>query len=394
MTAIGGTRLRAPRGGQQMKELSKPLRALPVFALALLASGCGDGQKAAQAPAAPPPAVTVVRVAGEEVKPTVSFSGRVVAQEKVDLRARVEGFLEKREFREGGDVKEGELLFVIEKGLYLAAVEQAKGALAKAQASEKLGQLEVDRQTELFQKNVSAKATLDTAVARLGEAHGEVLSQMAALDRAMLNLSYTDIKAPIPGRIGRAAITVGNFVSPSSGTLATIVRQDPMYVTFPVTQREMLEVRKQTGAPANPTDYVIYIQLADGSRYDKPGKLNFLDVTVNQGTDTVTVRAVFPNPDRVLVDGALVTVTAETGKGERVVLVPQQALQLDQTGPYVLLVDKDSKVQVRRIELGAAIPPRIVVSKGLEAGDLVVTEGIQRVRPGQVVQATEAKPGV
>jgi membrane fusion protein (multidrug efflux system) len=139
---------------------------------------------------------------------------------------------------------------------------------------------------------------------------------------------------------------------------------------------------------------VIYIQLADGSRYDKPGKLNFLDVTVNQGTDTVTVRAVFPNPDRVLVDGALVTVTAETGKGERVVLVPQQALQLDQTGPFVLLVDKENKVQVRRIELGAAIPPRIVVNKGLEAGDLVVTEGIQRVRPGQVVQATEAKPGV
>jgi membrane fusion protein (multidrug efflux system) len=155
----------------------------------------------------------------------------------------------------------------------------------------------------------------------------------------------------------------------------------------------MLEVRKQTGAPANPTDYVIYVQLADGSRYDKPGKLDFLDVTVNQGTDTVLVRAVFPNPDRVLVDGSLVTVFAETGRGERVVLVPQQALQIDQIGAYVLVVDKDNKIQSRRIELGAAIPPRIIVNKGLETGELVVTEGIQRVRPGQVVQATETRPG-
>lgn len=377
-----------------MKFFSRLLRALPAFGLAMTLSACGDSQKPAQAPAPPPPAVTVVKVAAEEIRPTVSFSGRVAAQDKVDLRARVDGFLEWREFREGADVKEGELLFAIEKGLYVAAVEQAKGALAKAEAAEKLAQLEVDRQTELFQKNVTAKATLDIAIARLGEAHGEVLSQRAALQRDMLNLTYTDIKAPIPGRIGRAAVSVGNYVSPSSGTLATIVRQDPITVTFPVTQRGMLEVRKQQGAPANPADHVIFVQLADGKRYDKSGRINFLDVTVNQGTDTVLVRAVFPNPDRVLVDGALVTVTAETGKGERVILIPQQALQLDQSGTFVLVVDKDSKVQVRRVELGAALPPRIIVNKGLEAGEFVVTEGVQRVRPGQVVTATEVKPGV
>jgi membrane fusion protein, multidrug efflux system len=378
--------------GHAMKDLRDILRSLPFVGFALL-SACGDSQTPTQAPAPPPPAVTVVRVMAEEVKPMVSFSGRVVAQDKVDLRARVDGFLEKREFREGADVKEGDLLFVIEKGLYVAAVEQAKGALAKAEATEKLAQLEVDRQTELFQKNVAAKATLDTAVAKLGEAHGEVLAQRAALAQAELQLSYTDIRAPLPGRIGRSAVSVGNFVGPSTGTLATIVRQDPIYVTFPVTQRDILEVRKQQGAPANPRDYVIYAQLADGSRYNQAGQLNFIDVTVNQGTDTVQVRAVFPNPDRILVDGQLVTVVAETGKGERALLVPQQALQFDQTGSYVLVVDNDNKIQVRPIERGEEHGARVVVRKGLEGDERVVTEGVQRVRPGQVVQVAEAKPG-
>jgi membrane fusion protein (multidrug efflux system) len=211
------------------------------------------------------------------------------------------------------------------------------------------------------------------------------------LDKAKLQLGYTDITAPLAGRISRAAVSVGNYVGPSTGVLATIVRQDPIYVTFPVTQREVLEFRKTNTSAA---EQEIFLRLADGSRYPIPGKIDFLGVTVNPGTDTVQVRAVFANPDRILVDGQLVAVVAEASKGETALLVPTQALQLDQSGTFVLVVGKDNKVEVRRIELGESKGTRIVVTKGLAAGELVITEGIQKVRPGQVVQPSEARTGV
>ena len=369
--------------------------ALPVasaLSAALLVAGCGDGKQASPAASAPPPAVTVVKVSAAEIKPATTFTGRIEGKEKVELRARVEGFLEKRLFVEGANVKDGELLFGIEKGLYQAAVDQAKAALLTAESTLKLADLEVDRQTQLFQRNVTAQATLDQATAKQGEARGAMLAQKAAVEKAELQLSYTDIKSPISGRIGRASVSVGNFVSPSNTALAAIVSQDPIYASFPVTQREMLAVRKQQAASKG-GEYVIYVQLADGSRYPSAGKIDFLDNTVNQGTDTVQVRAVFANPDRVLVDGQLVTVVAEEGKGESALLAPQQALQVDQTGPYVLVVDKDNKIQIRRVETDVARGVNIVIRKGLAENELIVTEGIQRVRPGQIVAPTEAKPG-
>ena len=369
--------------------------ALPVvsaLSAALLVAGCGDGKQANPAASAPPPAVTVVKVSAAEIKPATTFTGRIEGKEKVELRARVEGFLEKRLFVEGANVKDGELLFGIEKGLYQAAVDQAKAALLTAESTLKLADLEVDRQTQLFQRNVTAQATLDQATAKQGEARGAMLAQKAAVEKAELQLSYTDIKSPISGRIGRASVSVGNFVSPSNTALATIVSQDPIYASFPVTQREMLAVRKQQAASKG-GEYVIYVQLADGSRYPSAGKIDFLDNTVNQGTDTVQVRAIFANPDRVLVDGQLVTVVAEEGKGESALLAPQQALQVDQTGPYVLVVDKDNKIQIRRVETDVARGVNIVIRKGLAENEFIVTEGIQRVRPGQIVAPTEAKPG-
>lgn len=368
------------------------LRAGLLLGSALAVAGCGDGKQAAPQAAAPPPAVTVIKVAAADVKPTASFTGRVEAMFKVDLRARVDGFLEKRLFREGADVKEGELLVVIEKGNYKAAVNQAKAGIATAEATLKLADIEVGRQTELFARNVGAQARVDEVTAKQGEARGNLLAQKAALEKAELQLSYTDITAPIAGRIGKANISEGNFVGPNSGTLATIVSQDPIYVSFPVTQREILAFRKE-GAKASPSVFVIFLQLADGSRYAEPGQLSFLDVTVNQGTDTVQVRATFPNPNRVLVDGQLVNVIAEIGAGESMLVVPQQSLQLDQSGTFVLVVDKDNKVQVRRIEIGRPVGTNMSVTKGLAAGDLVITEGVQKVRPSQAVQATEAKLG-
>jgi membrane fusion protein (multidrug efflux system) len=369
----------------------KNLRAFGAAALLLL-SGCGEGQQA-NLPAAPPPAVTVVKVVTEEVRPTSTFTGRVEAKNKVDLRARVDGFLEKRLFDEGADVKDGELLFTIEKGLYKAAVDEAKAGVQTAEASLQLADLEWKRQTELVQRNVAAQAKLDEVSAKRGEALGALLAQKAALEKAELQLSYTDIRAPIAGRIGRANVSVGNFVGPSSGPLATVVSQDPIYVSFPVTQREMLEFRNRGKEGSDPNLVTVYLQLADGSRYPKPGKIDFLDVTVNPGTDTVLVRAVFENPDRLLVSGQLVSVIAESGSGEKVLVVPGQALQLDQAGAFVLVVDKDNKIQVRRVDIEGPRGTNMILRKGLQAGELVVTEGIQRVRPGQVVSATEVKSG-
>jgi membrane fusion protein (multidrug efflux system) len=353
-------------------------------------TGCSDGRDGGARPGGPVPAVTVVKAEISDIRPTFRFAGRIEAVSKVDLRARVDGFLEKRLFTEGAAVKEGDLLFVIEKGLYQAAVNEAKAALERAEAALKLAEIEFNRQSELVQRNVAAQARLDEVSAKLAEANGAVLGQKAAVDRAELQLSYTDMRSPIAGRIGRANISVGNFVSPSSNVLATIVSQDPIYVAFPVTQREMLAYQKEGGDPAS---VAVYLQLADGSRYSKTGKLSFLDVTVSQGTDTVLVRATFPNPDRVLVDGQLVAVVAEAGAAERAILVPAQSLQLDQAGAFVLIVDGENKVQIQRVEIGAPRGTNMTLRKGLNGGERVITEGIQRIRPGQAVNATEAKSG-
>jgi len=356
--------------------------------LVLLLAACDDGTKKAAAEP-PAPAVTVVVAAQDEIRPSMSFTGRVQAQDKVELRARVEGFLEKRLFEEGQDVKEGDLLFVIEQAPYKASIDEINASIQKAQAALKLADVEVERQSTLVERQTGTQQRLDVVTAQQGDARGELARQKASLEKAQLQLSYTEIRAPLAGRIGRATVSIGNFVGPSTGPLATIVRQDPIYVTFPVTQREMLDIRKERQADS--VDPVIYIRLADGSRYAQPGKVDFVDVTVNQGTDTVQVRAVFPNPDRMLVDGQLVSVIAEVGKPQASLLIPQQAIQIDQTGAFVLVVDSASKVEMRRVEVAQGTGQQLTVTKGLQAGEKVITEGVQKVRPGQVVQAAEIR---
>jgi len=367
------------------------LSALPRVAAGLIAaawiSACGQSQQA-EAPA-PPPAVTVVAVVKQDIKPTVTFTGRVQARDKVELRARVEGFLQKRLFTEGQDVKEGDLLFVIEQEPYKATISEIKANIEKAQAQLSLADVEFERASQLVARQTGTQQRLDEATAKQADARGELARLKASLEKAELQLSYTEIKAPLAGRIGRATVSVGNFVGPQSGPLATIVRQDPIYVSFPVTQREMLEVRKDEKAGEEPT---IYVKLADGTRYDQPGKVNFVDVTVNPGTDTVQVRAQFPNPERILVDGQLVNVIVEEGSARSALVIPQRAIQIDQAGAFVLVVDSANKVEVRRVEVDQGPGATLIVTKGLSAGEKVIVDGVQKVRPGQVVQATEIKP--
>jgi membrane fusion protein (multidrug efflux system) len=363
---------------------------IAAFAAAVLAlCACSRGGSQGEAPA-PPPSVTVVAAFSEEIRPTVTFTGRVQAQDKVELRARIDGFLQKRLFEEGQDVKVGDLLFVIEPDAYKASVAETKANIEKAQATLTLTNIEYDRASRLVQTQAGTQARLDDATAKRAEANGEIARLKAALDKAELQLSYTEIRAPVAGRIGRSNYSVGNFVSPQSGPLATIVRQDPIYVVFPVTAREMLEVRKDTKAGVDPK---VYVRLADGSRYTQPGKVNFIDVTVNPGTDTVLVRAVFPNPDRILVDGQLVTVVVEEEAGQSALIIPQRAIQSDQAGAFVLVVDGANKVEVQRVEVDQGPGDRLIVKKGLVAGDKVIVDGVQKVHPGEVVQATEIKPG-
>ena len=360
--------------------------------IAALVGGCDEAPTDVVTQQAPPPSVTVVKVETRDLRPSISFSGRVTALHRVDLRARIEGFLDERKFAEGAKVKTGDLLYVIEKAPYEAKVTAAKGALETARARLTRTEIEYDRQAVLVRKEASAQTKLDDARAARDEARGSVAKLTAELEQASLQLSYTEIRAPIDGRIGESILSAGSYVSPSSGTLATIVAEDPIGVTFPVSQREIIAVREQSAADVEIDDRVVYLEFGKGKRYPSPGKVDFMDVAVNPGTDAVNIRAVFPNPTGLLIDGQLVTAVVESDKPRPSMVVPISAVQIDQSGPFVLSVSGDSKIEVRRVELGPITSQLVVVLKGLADGDRVVTEGVQKVRPGQVVEPVEVKP--
>ena len=352
----------------------------------LLLSACGEAD---QTPAAaPPPAVSVVEVEPQDVTPSSQFVGRVVAIDQVDLRARVQGFLEQRLFTEGQDVKKGDLLYVIEQPPFQAQVEEAQADVARAEASVAETKATLERVQEASTSGAVSKQEVDQALANDQRAQAEVLAAKAQLQIAELNLSYTEISAPIAGRIGLTTYTIGNLVGPDSNVLATIVSEDPIYVTFPVSTRVILDVRKQAAQAGKSAQFVVRAQLPDGAVYAHPGTVNFLDIEADQTTDTITVRAQFDNPEGLLVDGEFVNVRVERDQPEERLVVPQPALQLDQAGSYVLLVNSQDEVEQRRVQTGQAFGSNLVVQTGLQAGDRVIVEGIQKVRPGVKVQAT------
>ncbi len=344
------------------------------------------GTTAAAQTAAPPPAVTVTPVVSRQVQETGEFIGRVTAIDKVDVVARVSGFIEERNFTEGQQVKKDDLLFRIEQATYKAAVEQQRAALARAKATEVNAKLALERGKELIRNNNIPQSTLDQRAADEAAAQASVLEAQALLDQAEINLGYTEIRSPIDGRIGLAYFTVGNLVGPSSGKLATIVSQDPIYVIFQASSRDVLAYKKRIAEAGNKSPHAaIHIRLPDGSVYPHAGQTNFLDVQVDPNTDTVSVRAQVPNPDRILLPGGVVGVTTERGEPRAALLIPQSAVQLDQGGRYVLIVDSANKVELRRITTGVEQGRDVVVTNGLKQGELVIVEGIQKVRTGQVV---------
>ena len=355
----------------------------------------GKPAQAAAAAAIPAPAVGVRPVVTKGVSQSFEFVGRIKATDKVELRARVEGFLEKVLFKEGQDVKTGDLLYQIEKAQFEAAVDQAKGNLSVAEAELTNAKLQYDRNLELSKRQFSPQSQVDQDKAALDSARGKILQLQAALKQAQLNLSYTDIRAPIDGRIGRTAFTVGNLVNPASGVLATIVSQDPIYVLFPVSVRDLetiREARRKEGGGLAKID--IRLRLSNGQDYPHPGTWNFTDPQVEQQTDSLIMRATMPNPERTLVDGQFVTAVIRERKEEPRLVIPQAALQVDQSGYYALVVTDQHKVEQRRVQTGPNLGTDVVVTSGVREGDKVIVDGIQKVRPGQVVQETVLPPRV
>jgi membrane fusion protein, multidrug efflux system len=362
---------------------------LRIYTSAALCFIAAVASVSAQQPTAIP--VGVVAAERKPVTRATEFVGRVEAMARVEIRARITGFLEGVLFKEGDVVNEGDPLYRIEPDMFEAAVQQAQGALFDAQAKFANASAQRGRTEELAKTDTASKALLDQRVASEKGAQGETVMADANLRTAKVNLSYTAIVAPITGEVGLTKVTKGNVVGPDSGPLTVIVSRDPMYVTFPVSQREFLNVRKEADRKARGKELAVRIRFSDNSTYDQAGRLNFVDVTVDRATDTVLVRATFPNLGGQLIDGQLVRVSVEADKPDEKVLVPQTALIVDQQGTYVLLAI-DGKAAVQRVKLGGESGPYAIVDDGLKGGEQVITEGMESLRPGSPVVASPAAP--
>ena len=365
------------------------MRIAGFVAFALLFELQGANAQQAQQPAAA--SVGVVVAERKPVMRTMDLVGRIEAINRVDITARITGYLEQVAFKEGDLIKEGAPLYSIEKGLFQAAVDQAQGVLEKDKSAKTLTAVQLQRAEELLAKQSGTQVARDQALAADQSADGALLVDQAALATAKINLGYADISSPIAGKVGKTNITKGNVVSPQSGVLTTIVSQDPMYVTFPVSVREFTASQREGRSVSSDSPFmkaiVASIYFADGSRYKHDGKINFVNVTVDRSTDTILARASFPNPDGVLVDGQLVRVGLETSTAQEKIVIPQAALISDQEGIYVLIVDQ-GKAAVRRIKPGGASGTGVIVDDGLSGGEQVIVEGTQGVRPGSPVRAS------
>jgi membrane fusion protein, multidrug efflux system len=357
-------------------------------ALSLLVgvSSSALAQSEQKSPAVP---VSVVTAERKPIIKTLDLTGRVEAIERVEVRARITGYLEEVLFKEGDLIKEGAPLYKLEKGLFEAAIGDAEGALQKDQAAKKLTEVTLQRAEELLAKSAGTQVARDQAFAADQTAAGALVVDQANLQTAKINLGYTDIASPINGKVGKTHITKGNVVSPESGVLTTIVSVDPIYVEFPVSQREF-EATQEQGRTVDISSIKPTIYFSDGTAYKHPGSINFVDVTVNRGTDTVLVRATFPNSDGQLIDGALVRVGLERGMTDERIVIPQAALLSDQEGTYVFVADK-GRALVRRIRISGASGTGVIVEQGLSGGEQVIVEGIQALRPDVAVSTSASK---
>lgn len=335
----------------------------------------------------PPPAVGVAPVVEREITPAMEFVARVEAIDAVDLVARVNGFLTERAFEEGALVEAGRVLFRIEREPYAANVVARRADVERTTATLTNARLQRERLEPLIARGGATQAQLDAAVAAEQEARAARDAAQAALQRAEIELGYTEIRAPFTGRIGRVAFAEGAVVGPGSGALARLVQIDPIYVNIPVNDRTMLAVRRMEDRqdPFRP-----YVRLADGAMLEEPGRFEFFDPEVDPTTDTVRVRASFDNARELLLPGQFVTVISRATAPRMATVVPQIAVQQDQGGRFALVVNADDEVELARVELGARVDTDWIVDSGLQVGQQVIVEGVQKARPGMVVRPTPA----
>ncbi|MCG6880942.1 MAG: efflux RND transporter periplasmic adaptor subunit [Deltaproteobacteria bacterium] len=343
----------------------------------------------------PPPVVTVMVVADQQVNPAETYVGRMEAVQAVDLRARVQGYLEAVKFKEGAMVRAGDILYVIEQAPYKADLAEESAKVDEARASLKDAQQYLKRLKTVQSGGVSA-TDVETATNKELRAKAILEEAKANFEQARIKLGYTIIKAPIDGQIGRTTFTKGNLVGPESGSLARIVQLDPIRVVYAISENQMerLDPNSDTAktSAVKKCPPVFMIQMPGGAVYPTEGYLDFIDNQVDPNTGTIAVRAIFENPNGFLLPGAYVTVLVKCKSGRSIPVVPQSAVQIDQKGRYVFVVDDENRVQERRIETGAAIDADWVVTSGLSAGERVVVQGVQKVTPGQIVK-TVTRPG-
>ena len=367
--------------------------------IATVIIGCSEKNEYVEPPA---PEVTVSRPLVRDVTEFLEFSGTTRAIEEIEIRARVEGFLESVHFQDGDFVKQGQLLFIIDPKPFKAAVENARGRLAKHKAQLERAKKEYQRNQILFKQSAASEANVVKWKGEMEESKGTVLSSQGALDKALLDLSYCTIRAPIDGRVSRKKVDIGNLVGAGEFTLLTTIRQwEPIYAYFSINERDLLAVMKRAreeGITAdNPDKIPLELGLANETGFPHQGHMDFVDSTVDPGTGTMLLRGIFPNPGPpyILVPGLFVRVRLPINERENALLVTERALGLDQGGRYLLVVDNENNVDQRYVEIGDLKDGMRVIREGLKPEDRVVVKGIQRAIPGAKVtpvQAQTAKP--
>lgn len=383
-----------------------------ILCVMLLLSGASSRAIAQTATDPSPPTVETTAVKLAPVVRNTSFVGTVASIQQVNLVPRVEGILNSVNFQEGAIVTSGALLYEIEKDTYeanlagaKANLEGANATLLNAQANLNQAEITLARQNKLLASKAAAQESVDQANTTRDSAAAQVKQAQAQIDQAQsqvkiaeLNLSYTDIKTPIAGRIGKTQMTAGNLVSPSTGVLATVIQMDPIRVVFSISDREYLEVidrlkPTEAGFESGPEQFHPSLQLPDGTAYDQKGKITFIDNKIDAGTGTIAVYAEFPNPKLQLIPGQFVTVGVEQGASTELPVVPATAVQQDREGNYVFVIGEGNRATIRRVVLSARVGDDWAVQTGLANGDVVISSGIQKIKPGIVVNPQAAKQG-
>ncbi len=339
--------------------------------------------------------VTVAAAQSDEVTESVRFIGEGEAIDTIDVVARVNGFIEASSKGDGGYAVKGDELFRIETDAYAATLDARNADLAQAIANRTLAQLELERKETLLERGSGTEADRDVALANMQVAEAQVKSAEAAIKQAELDVSYTKIEAPFDGRLGRIQVSEGELVTPSSGALVTLVRVDPIYVTFSVSERQFISLLQSlemtavefTQAQTKPDISVI---LPNGQELEEKGEIVFVDNRVDPLTGSIAIRAEFANTRELISDGGFVTLEIAAPNPVEALLIPQAAVQRDQKGDFVLVVASDGTVTQRHVVLGQQVAPDVVVEEGLQEGEMVITEGLQKVRPGAKVEAVQA----